>query len=146
MALEKALWQRVRKGGIALRTLGHLVHLYRVENDVGVGDPDVDGCINGTDIKIELKSCSRPARPTTPIRPKVRKEQEDWMVERHHAGSRSCFVLIQVGDNHDARLYLIPGVLYAQIVAPESELARMSVLDNNRANLMNVLLRATEGY
>lgn len=145
MALEKALWQRVRKGGADLRALGHFVHLYRVENEVGVGDPDVDGCINGTDIKIELKSCARPVRPTTPIRPKKRQEQEDWMKARHDAGSRHCFILIQVGDAHKSRLYLIPGNLYAQITATEAELARMSVIDP-KSNVMNLLLRATEGY
>lgn len=146
MALEKALWQRVRKGGVALRELGHGVHLVRVENLVGEGDPDVDGFINDAAIKLELKSCARPARPTTVIRPKKRQDQEDWLMARHNAGCRTCFVLIQVGDAAKARLYLIPGNLYAQITATEAELERMSVLDDSRASTVTVLLQASEGY
>jgi hypothetical protein len=76
MALESSLWQKVRKGGVALKLLGHEVHLRRLENSVGTGDPDVNGCINGPHtFDIELKSEPRPARASTPIRPKVKPSQ-----------------------------------------------------------------------
>src|ERR1035441_6416683 len=72
MALERALWQRVRKAGLQLKKEGHGVHLTRIENMVGEGTPDVEGCIDSVQIWAELKSCARPARSTTPIRPKKR--------------------------------------------------------------------------
>lgn len=145
MALEAALWQRVKRGGKHLRACGYGVHLCRVENDAGSGHPDVEGAIDGIQIWVELKSCSRPKRDTTPCRPKLRTSQEEWMGERIAAGERKCFVLIQVGEAHSARLYLIPGHRYVETIAPESYLAALSVCDP-ASSVPSVLLRATEGF
>jgi hypothetical protein len=146
MALERELWKRMRKAGIHLRKCGFKVHLCRIENDAGAGNPDVEGCIDGGQIWIELKSCERPKRASTSIRPKVRVSQDIWLQERVRAGCRVCYVLIQVGEAQAARLYLIPGHLYPKIICPEAELESMSVLSSPVLSLPEVLLRATEGF
>lgn len=146
MALEKALWQRVKNGNKSLRECGYAVHACRLENEAGEGNPDVDECIDGTQIWLELKSCMRPARSTTVIRPKCRLSQEIWHRERSKAGCRTNFVLIQVGENRDAVLYLIPGHRYSEIKATEADLYAMSVLTDSTASVADMLIRATEGY
>lgn len=145
MALEKSLWQRVRKGGIALRSLGHGVGMERIENAAGEGTPDVDWCLDGINGWFELKSERRPARPTTAIRPKVRQAQEIWLRERAEAGCRHSFVLLQVGEAAEARLYLIPGNEYANITATEAELEGMSIADPTWP-MTKILLRARQGW
>jgi hypothetical protein len=45
---EAKLWQDVRKG---LKE----AHLVRIESRIGLGIPDVNGCINGKDFWLELK-------------------------------------------------------------------------------------------
>ena len=150
MALEKALWQRVKKGGIALKLLGHRVVLTRIENMVDEGTPDVEGCINVAQIWIEMKSCDRPARASTPIRPRTgprtRQSQSDWHRERTAAGCHHNFVLIQVGEASQAKFYLIPGRDYDQIVAPEIDLELLSVLSYSTVPMTQVLLRAAAGW
>jgi hypothetical protein len=146
VALEKALWQRVKNGNKALRDCGYAVHACRLENEAGEGNPDVDECIDGAQLWLELKSCKRPARLTTVIRPKCRLSQEIWHRERSKAGCRTNFVLIQVGENRGARLYLIPGHRYPEIKAVESYLEAMSVLTDSNCSVADMLLRACEGY
>lgn len=146
MALEKALWQRVRGGLKVLGKCGYKTHACRLENSAGEGNPDVDLCIEGIQAWLELKSCERPARPTTLIKPKCRNSQEIWHRERSKAGCRTNFVLIQVGENREARLYLIPGYRYPEIKAPESYLSAMSVLSDSKCSVADMLVRATEGY
>lgn len=145
VALESALWSRVKTGGTELRLRKHKVHLERIENGVGVGRPDVNGCIDGDTFDIELKSELRPKRATTFIRPKVRQSQAVWMHERASAGCRTVWVLIQVGEYSGARLYLIPGTKYEDIIAPESDLELMSVIDP-KTPMADVLLRACRGF
>jgi hypothetical protein len=145
MARETALWQRVKNGGKHLRALGHRVHLLRIENAAGAGHPDVEGCINGSQVWIELKSEDRPARATTPVRPRVRESQSDWHRERAKAGCLQNFVLLQVGENRAALLYLIPGCHYDDIVAPESMLELLS-LCSPTDTVAEMLMRASQGY
>lgn len=148
MALEKSLWQRVRKAGQALKRIGHGVHLRRVENAVGTGDPDVNGCIDGGIFDIELKSEHRPARSATPIRPKVRADQEIWLRERVEAGCKTAFVLIQVGEAANARAYLIPGHRYSEITTTEDQLQELSILTPAEAcgPMTKILMRAKRGW
>ena len=146
MALEKSLWQRVKTGGKALRAAGHRVMLTRIENMVDEGTPDVEGCVNSAQIWLELKSCARPARARTPIHPKVRPSQADWHRERTAAGSRYHYVLIQVGEASQAKLYLIPGRDYAHIIVPEIDLEILSVLSYTTEPMTQVLLRAARGW
>lgn len=145
MAKESQLWQRVREGGVDLRKCGYAVDLTRIENMAVSGHPDVDGCIDGQQIWIELKSCSRPKRATSKIQPKLRPSQDIWHTKRHRAGSRHAYVLMQVGEGAGAALYLIPGKMYPHIAAPESALLEMSII-SPQASITEALVRATEGY
>jgi hypothetical protein len=146
VARESALWQRCKTGVKHLNKCGFKTHFCRLENEAGSGNPDVDGCIDGIQVWLELKSCDRPARPTSLIRPRCRLSQEVWHRERSHAGCRTNFVLIQVGEARESRLYLIPGNRYAEIKAVESYLEAMSVLTTSNCSIADMLMRATEGY
>jgi hypothetical protein len=145
MAKEKSLWQRCLTGINNLEKCGHATHFCRLENSAGEGNPDVEGVINGFQCWIELKSNLRPVRASTMIRSKTRESQSIWHNARTAAGSRIHWVLIQVGEAHNARLYLIPGSRYDDIIATEADLAAMSAI-NSAASLSNVLLRACEGW
>lgn len=145
MARESALWVRCRTATQSLRAMRHRVDLQRLENAVGTGHPDVEGCIDGAQTWIELKSCMRPARPETCIHPKTRQSQADWHAARAKAGCRFHWVLIQVGEGHDARLYLIPGSHYEQVHVPENELELLSCV-SPKATVADVLLRSARGW
>lgn len=145
MARESSLWQRCKTGVKHLRKCGHVAHFCRIENDAGEGHPDVEGVLNGDQCWIELKSNDRPARATTVIRSKTRESQSIWHRERTAAGSRIHWVLIQVGEAHAAKLYLVPGSFYDEVVATEDALACLSVIDPS-VSVAEVLLRACEGW
>jgi hypothetical protein len=145
MAKESSLWQRCRTGLAHLRKRGHVAHFCRLENSAGEGNPDVEGVINGDQCWIELKSNMRPVRASTVIRSKTRESQSIWHRERTEAGSRIHWVLIQVGEAHAARLYLIPGSRYDDILVREDALAEMSAI-RPTASVAEVLLRACEGW
>lgn len=74
------------------RALGLRHHFERVENAVGVGDPDVDYCIDGVAGKMELKYVPKhPARLATPVLGRgkgMRRSQIVWAAKRLHAGGR----------------------------------------------------------
>jgi hypothetical protein len=146
VAREKALWARIKNTAIPelLYKRNH-VDVQRLENSIAAGHPDVEGCINGAQVWIELKSEDRPARDTTPIHPKTRDSQSLWHRKRVLAGCHCNWVLLQVGEGHRAALYLIPGCLYDKIAVPECELACMSVIPSD-ASLADILLRAARGW
>lgn len=145
MALEKYLWQRLVRANKQLRAAGFSVHACRLENSAGEGNPDVEACIEGNQIWIELKSCERPKRDTTMIRPRTRESQSIWHRQRSEAGSKHHWVLIQVGEAREALLYLIPGDRYDAITTTEAHLASMSQIAPD-APVAEVLIRATEGF
>lgn len=146
VARESSLWTRLSGTGVpALRARGHRVDLQRVENVAVSGHPDVEGCIDGAQVWIELKSNLRPKRAGTPIRPKCRESQSIWHKQRAAAGCNYAWILLQVGEHHNARLYLVPGNLYDHITAPESILEILSVCDP-AISPADVLLRAVQGY
>lgn len=146
MARESALWARIKTAITELRHKKHVVDLQRLENAVGTGHPDVEGCIDGAQIWIELKSnLKHPVRSTTIIHPKLRQSQSEWHRDRTAAGSRCHWVLIQVGDGSKASLYLIPGDRYAEIHASEPELELLSVVPPT-IPLAELLLRALRGW
>ncbi len=145
MAKETELWDRCKTGIKRLRKCGHLVHFCRLENQVGEGNPDVEGVVNGDQCWIELKTNKRPKRATTAIRSKTRDSQSLWHKARTEGGSRIHWVLIQVGHAHTAKLYLIPGSRYDDIIVTEAALVEMSVLPPD-AEMEVVLLRACEGW
>lgn len=145
MAKETALWQRCRTGIKNLEKCGYRTHFERIENGAGEGNPDVEGVIDGAQSWIELKTNKRPARENTVIRSKTRESQSIWHRQRTEAGSKIHWVLIQVGEANAARLYLIPGSEYDNIITTEADLATMSVLLPS-ATMSQVLLRASEGW
>jgi hypothetical protein len=145
MARESSLWQRCKTGIRHLAALGHKVHFCRVENAAGEGHPDVEGVVNGAQCWIELKSCDRPKRHTTVIRPKTRESQSIWHAQRAAAGCRMHWVLIQVGEASKAKLYLIPGHRYDKITCTEDDLLLMSHVPED-AFLADVLLEAAKGW
>lgn len=105
--LEKNLWDWLK--GARERCVWPL-HMERVENLLDKGWPDVDGCYNERGFQVELKTVGRPARRTTAVfhHRDYREGQVEWL-ERRWAAGGSCFVLIQVGNGHDARRYLLRG-------------------------------------
>lgn len=145
MARESALWVRCKTGVKTLRQQGHKVDLQRVENAATSGHPDVEGCVDGGQTWIELKSCARPVRADTVIRPKKRQSQEIWHETRSRAGCSYNWILIQVGEDKAGKLYLIPGCRYAEITATEAKLAEMSVLPPT-ATAADVILRSVQGW
>ena len=146
MALEKSLWQRLRNGADKLREAGYWVDLRRIENTCEKGTPDVEGCIDGAQVWIELKSCKRPARASTPCHPKIRDEQVEWLKNRAECGCNSVWLLIQVGEAHKACLYLIPGHLAARAIdVPESSLETLATCSPHLSPA-EILLRAARGW
>jgi len=145
VARESALWQRMRDGCTLLRKMGHKIDATRIENEIGVGFPDVDVCIDGRPAQIELKSEDRPARANTVIRPKVRDSQRDWHRDRCRAGCRYNWVLLQVGEAAHASLYLVPGCYYEKITATEDDLLLLS-LCQPKDTMVEVLLTVKRGW
>lgn len=145
MARESALWQRCITGRKTLAAQGHHICLMRIENTAGTGHPDVEGCDDGIQLWIELKSELRPKRRTTPIRFKVRQSQSDWHKERSECGCRTNWILVQVGESSKAKLYLIAGRDYDKLVAPEDELELISWCDP-LDSVAEVLVRAKGGW
>ncbi len=104
---ETVLWGWLKRARYAfLRDL----HMNRIENLVGKGTPDVEGCLTIEQFWIELKCSDRPKRPTTNVKVKFRPYQPEWHKARRKAGGR-VFVLVQVGSGKkDARRYLVSSV------------------------------------
>lgn len=105
----------------------------RVEDALGQkGRPDVEGCMDGRCFIVELKVADRPKRPATPIRTQepVKDEQCDWLEERIRAGGRA-FILVQVGERHQARRYLLDGRVARKVQAglTEARLDDLSLVD-----------------
>lgn len=149
MARESALWKRVKAGGLALSRAAHAVHFERIENDTGAGHPDVDCCLDGLTFKLELKMASRPKRESSKIIITTNKGTKNaqliWHTKRTRAGSTTHWVLVQVGEAADAKLYLIPGRDYDYIFSPELELERLSWC-SPEASIEEVLKIASEGW
>ena len=93
---EQRLWDRFRNN-----CPPRLVRLNRVENAVGVGDPDVEIISRGKVSKVELKAVDcPPARGSTSLLPKgkgLSTEQENWLIEWLKHGGNG-YVLIGVGS------------------------------------------------
>ncbi len=100
----------------------------RVENMVGDGDPDVDGCWKGRYFELELKGCDRPAKDGS-LNFDVRQSQVIWHRRRWKCGG-NIWLYIRVGKGRDVRRYLVPGNLTGQVKEgmTEADLARVSVL------------------
>ena len=126
-AKEKNLWKWLSKASLVFK---RALHLRRMENEVGSGTPDTNGCLTMADFWIELKTTNRPARATTKITHSIQPGQAPWHRGRRAAGGRS-FVLIQVGSASAALRYLIPGEWIAQTASGmlEKDMAEICVVD-----------------
>lgn len=124
MAREARLWDWLKAGTKAVP----LLHIRRIENLVGEGDPDVEGCCNGIYFEIELKGCDRPARGGK-LNFEVRQSQVLWHRKRWRCGG-NLWLYVRVGKGSDVCRYLLPGSLTGRIYegVTEADLARMSVL------------------
>lgn len=141
MSRESSLWAWLSKDA------HDGLHMTRVENLIDEGTPDVEGCLKGPQFWCELKVADRPKRPTTRIRTKspVGESQIEWLHARWLAGGLA-WMLVQVGERHEARRYLLPGI-YASSVQEgltESEMSRRSMsAPDGRDRALAILVRMT---
>lgn len=109
---ENRLWGWLNKVKPIYKTS---LHMTRVENSVGEGQPDVEGArdvpwqFEACCFMIELKCEARPADPSTKIRVKYQRSQPEWHRKRRKTKAR-IFVLLQIGSGNKARRYLLPSV------------------------------------
>jgi len=114
----------------------------RIENRVAKGMPDVEGCLDGAQLWLELKSASRP-RGGGALNFEVRAAQVAWHTARAVAGGVSYFL---IGVGPPRRLYLIPGVLAERLTQiAENDLAALSIIDV-KATREEILRAATQPW
>jgi hypothetical protein len=99
----------------------------RIENLVGVGFPDTNGCFNGIEFWMEIKSPTEPRRDSTPLfgsNHRLSLEQRNWFLRQRRAKGLG-FVYI---DTNKRRM-LIDGCRYAEEInlLTADELAQISV-------------------
>jgi hypothetical protein len=85
--------------------------LNRIENRVGVGDPDVEALARSVYSKVELKAVDKaPARPSTPLLGDegLNISQRNFLCKWTVRGGRS-FILIGIGKGAAAEQILIDG-------------------------------------
>ncbi len=104
---ESNLWDWLAKARLVL---GLDLDMRRVENAVGIGDPDVELCYKGAGADIELKAARRPAHLTTKLKfgSPMKDDQVEWAVARLRAGGAHGY-LIQVGSGAERAIYLVHG-------------------------------------
>ena len=103
--------------------------LDRIENFVASGQPDVNGCLAGEDVWIELKAPKEPKRSTTRLMTcngnhALLPSQVNWMIRQRQAGG-IAFILVRT----DKRIMLIEGTKHAEqfnsMTVPEMMLASL---------------------
>lgn len=85
-----------------LRSHHPSAHWQRVENTVGTGVPDVNGCKNGVEVWVELKEGVKLSSGI--VRIKIRREQNAWLLRRHRAGG-----LVYLGIRVNKHNYILGG-------------------------------------
>lgn len=113
--------------------------IQRIENSVGIGVPDVEGCIDGVQFWVELKSLKRPKRKSTKLRVKFRNGQVHWIVNRYYSGGISG-VLLSVGEKNTIERYFLNGknVLILEEPILEADLASFKVEKSSIDFLRNI--------
>jgi hypothetical protein len=85
----------------------------RVENSMVAGAPDINMCIEGTELWIEQKSPKEPSRVSTPLfgsNHRISQNQKNWFLRQRKAGGR-CYFLV----SSDKRWMLLPGSMADKI-------------------------------
>ena len=94
MGPEGLMWQEM---SAALRTFDPHVHLVRVENGVGTGTPDVNGCVVGVEWWAELKGLrswkSVPDTRVMTLEHDLLPSQRAWLRARYIAGGNAWVIL-----------------------------------------------------
>lgn len=114
----------------------------RIENLVGTGMPDVNGCVvRGFEFWLEVKNPTEPKRPSTPLfgsNHKVSQEQANWFLTQRKAGGRCLFWIVT-----DKRRMLVPGIyadtLNKMTVSEIVEVACWSALIGAKINPEEIL-------
>lgn len=132
MAREVRLWEWLRDG--TKRVAG--LHMRRVENRAGEGDPDVDGCLGGCYFELELKGCNRPKVSSSKLVFDIRQSQVIWHRRRMRAGG-NLWLYIRVGLGREVARYLISAQYTARVQEgmTEAELDSLAVLPTNHNQL-----------
>lgn len=103
---EKIAYQKFRE-----KAIKPLDRCDRIENVVGVGNPDVNFCIEGIEGWIEIKCPKEPKKPLTPLfgsNHKLSQAQMNWFLRQRNSGGVG-WVLIVTDKN---RWILIDGCKY----------------------------------
>jgi len=120
MSSEDGLWENLRE---KLRCKG--THAIRVENSVGPGTPDVNICLDGREVWVELKHVHEwPARQDTLVDIGLRPDQVTWLGRRGRAGG-NVWILVQVGTDYLLFWWKFAPKLY--IGVPRSEMESEAV-------------------
>lgn len=125
MAQEVRLWEWLRDNTKAVKGL----HMRRVENRVGDGDPDVDGCLLGKYFELELKGCPRP-KTGGKLDFEVRRSQVLWHRRRVRAGG-NIWAYIRVGIGREVKRYLVSSIHMPELFegVTEIRLSELCALD-----------------
>ena len=129
---EANLWRWLSK---ARNELGSDLHMWRVENDVGSGMPDVEGVHLGRHFFVELKTCDRPKRAATPVRWSVQPSQPLWCKQNMKAGGNP-WLLVQVGPER-----LLMPMKHIDQTMTYSELMEVSSLAKTPADAVLLMVR-----
>ena len=144
MGPEQNLWKWLKKETAPLVSEARL-HICRVENMVGLGYPDVEGCFERKNFHLELKAAARPKRTTTPVKIRFEKQQIPWLKKRWKVGGR-CWVLLRVGAGQEAKHYLIPGnraeLLKGKMT--EEEIDEISQIDPDASG--NIIIKSAASW
>lgn len=87
MLESRNLWEPLRDN---FKKIAPEIHLQRIENSVGNGVPDTNGCLEGRDFWLELKIAKGNRVELTPL-------QAAWLQTRAKAQGRA-FVVARKGD------------------------------------------------
>lgn len=97
-----------------LKNTPSLMHLIPVENSLGVGTPDLNGCINGYEFWAELKYVNYPKLRKTVVKLNhYTEDQKRWLIHRWITGGNVFLILQAENDMYifANRKITLPGTL-----------------------------------
>lgn len=134
MSGEGAFWAWLRGGFLPV-----VDQAVRIESFKDI--PDLEACVAGRTFWAELKSCERPARPTTALDYDLTQGQALWLKSRREAGG-AAWLLVRVGFRGRRACYLVDGAYAEQFVERpmEEDLASSSVLLDSTVGAREIVL------